>query len=393
MDLTVDDEMQAFTAELRQFLADNWPPRDGEDTSQESREREFRRKAIERGFLYRRIPRKYGGAEQPRDPIKEEIIRVEFTRARAPMEVHNPGVTHFLPTLLECGAEWQKDRFAAKTVNGEYRWAQGYSEPGAGSDLASIRTHAELHGGRWVINGQKIWTTKAHRCNFMFALVRTERDQPRHAGLSYLLLKLQQPGIVIRPLKQMTGDSEFCEVFFNDAVTPADWIIGERGNGWEVSRATLRYERDYLGGASRNEALFKSLLRLVKTTNLNGSPAIENPEVRRQLARIDGYLQAFIYSSHRAVSMSGAGQDPGMFTLMPKLFGSNFSQEIARLVKGIIGDDLLLMPPREGSPPVLPGNARWVYQFMGSLASAIAGGTSNIQRNIIAERGLGLPRD
>ena len=217
MDLGYSEEYETLRTEVRSFLAANWPPSD-EAAQQGQRKRmvEFRRKAIAVGYLGRAYPKKYGGSEQPADVLKASVISEEFGRARAPMD--RAGIIS--PTILAHGAEWQKEKFIGPTLLGEIIWCQGYSEPGSGSDLASVQTRGELVGDEWVINGQKIWTSGAQGADFIFCLTRTEPDAPKHAGISYLLIDMKQPGIEVRPLKQITGASGFNQVFFTDAKTP-----------------------------------------------------------------------------------------------------------------------------------------------------------------------------
>ncbi len=388
MDLSYGAEYEAFRDEVRAFIAGHWSRDDARD---KQRVTAFRLRATAAGYLYRNIPRRFGGSEQPADVLRAQVIHEEFTAARAPVEIYGNGVRMLVPTLLECGAPWQQEKFIPPTVRGDIDWAQGYSEPGSGSDLASVRTRGELVGDEWVINGQKIWTSRAHECRFMFALVRTEPDAPKHQGISYLLLDLHQPGVTIRPLKQITGQSTFNEVFFDDVRTPADWIVGRRGEGWQVSRATLKHERTGIGNAETYLVQFDKLLAVANSTTRNGRPAIEDPIVRDRFAEIEGYLQAHRYSTFRQLSMSLAGKNPGPVTTMNKLVVTNLGHQIAALAQELIGDASLLLPVYEPGHSV--GNERWMNQFFGSLGIAIAGGTSNIQRNIIGERGLGLPRD
>ena len=400
MDLSLNPEYEAFRAEVRKFVAGEWKPvKTADRKARVEAERAFRLKAIVAGYLYRGVPKKYGGAEQAPDPVKANIIREEFRAARAPQEIANPSTLMLVPTLLEHGKEWMKEKFIARTIMGEIQWAQGYSEPGAGSDLASLRTRAELVDGQWVINGQKIWTTLAHHSHYMYLLARTELNAQKHAGISYLLLDMKAPGITIRPLKQATGASEFCEVFFDNVKTPEDWIVGERGKGWTtVSRSTLKHERNMMGGTTRLDGTFGSLVKLAKRRTINGNPAIQDPVVRDRLAQIAGYIESLRYSSLRQASMDLRGQDAGLYGVIPKLAGTEINSAMAKLARDLIGDDLLLEPPVEGGlvktgdRSAKRGEEQWVAQFMTSLAMAIAGGSSNIQRNIIAERGLGLPR-
>ena len=389
MDLSYSSEHEAFRREVQAFLARNWPPAGGATPEAESA---FRDLATAEGYLYRNIPRAYGGSEQPVDLLRAEIIAEAFGKAGAPMERRSRGLGLLVPTLLEWGEEWQKRQFIPGTLSGEYVWCQGYSEPNAGSDLASLRTRAELKGDRWVVNGQKVWSSDAHIATHMFMLVRSEPDAPKHQGISYLLLDLRQPGVTIRPLRQITGDSEFNEVFFDEAVTPAEWIVGPRGRGWEVSRSTLKAERTNLNGVQFHTGMFNRLVRLAKDTVRDGRPVIEDPIIRDRLAALQGRILATTYSTYRHLSMAAAELDPGGFPLMMKLNGSDLAQEMYRIGRDIIGDDFLLAEPGRGG--VGRREARvWARQTMTSLRLAIAGGASNIQRNIIAERVLGLPRD
>ncbi len=386
MDLNYGSEYESFREEVRTFLGENWPPGGGSDAA---RVRAFRALATESGYLFRNFPKQYGGSEQPPDVLRAQVISEEFGRVRAPMEPAGNGVRMVAPTLLECGADWQKERFIPPTLRGEIDWAQGYSEPGSGSDLASLRTRAELVGDEWVINGQKIWTSNAQHCKYMYILVRSEPDAPRHDGISYLLLDLKQPGVHIRPLKMVTGQSGFNEVFLDDVKTPADWIVGKRGEGWQVSRATLKHERV---GISKAEVYVEQFRKLVALARSSGDgTSLEDPRIRERLVEIEGYIEAHKYSSYRQLSMNLAGKNPGAVSYMNKLVVTNIGHMIATLAQELIGDDSLVQPLFERGRR--PGNERWMNQYLGSLGIAIAGGTSNIQRNIIAERGLGLPRD
>lgn len=381
MDLSYGERYEQLRADLRGFLAAAWTK--GADKAA------FRAAAIARGYLYRSVPRRYGGSEQPADVLAAQVIREEFARARAPGEVRGIGTQMVVPTLLDHGTEAQKTRFIPPTIRGEIFWCQGYSEPSAGSDLASLRTRAELRDGRWIINGQKIWTSYARECQFMFALVRTEPGAPKHEGISYLLIELDQPGITIRPLKQMNGGSDFNEVFFDDAETPADMLVGARGQGWSVSKSLLKHERNMLGGADRSEALFASLLKLAQRARIGDRPAIEDRALRERLGRLRSLLEVQRMSANIQLSRDLEGKAQGLLPLTNKLAQSDFSQAVAEVAMDLVGDDALLAPGMRDPQ----GHERWLNHYMASLSAAIAGGTSNIQRNIIAERGLGLPRD
>ena len=387
MYLVYTDEQTAFQQRVRSFLAEQW-------TSAENKKdpafiARFRQQATDAGYLYRGVPRRYGGSEQAPDVIRAQIIREEFAAARAPMEVPGNGVALVVPTLIEWGTDEQKDMFIRKTLTGEYRWAQGYSEPGSGSDLASLTSRAVLDGDEWVINGHKIWTTLAQYATHMFALLRTEPDAPKHKGISYILLDMKAPGVTVRPIQQINGDTEFCEVFLDDVRAPASWLVGPRGDGWNVSRSTLKHERNHIGSSARTMPMFRSLVKLAQRRQINGKPAIEDPRIRSTLIQIEGYLQSQLWAGYYQQTLAANNESPGVLGLVNKLTTTNFFHRVAQLSTEIIGDDTLLAP-KQGRDR--GGDERWVNQMLGSLGQAISGGTSNIQRNIISERGLGLPR-
>ncbi len=387
MDLELSESYLAFQEEVENFLASNWRS----DLSKDPEVVDvFRHTATEAGYLYRNVPEIYGGSGQSPDVLKAKIIGECFAKARAPREVSGVGMMMLVPTLLDCGSEVQKRTFIPETLAGKYRWAQGYSEPGAGSDLASLRTKGELVDGHWLINGQKIWTTMAHKCTHMFALVRTEPLAGKHAGISYLLLELDQPGVTVKPLKQMNGSKEFCEVFFEDARTPADWIVGERGEGWQVSKSTLKHERNAVGAAGASKAMFEKLVQQARESTVNGLPAIQDPLIRDRLAMIQGRVMAHLCAGYYQLSCDAKGDDAGIVGLMNKMNTALIGHEVASTVSEVIGDSNLQMPNYQAGRP---GEEKWVNQQMLSLAAALGGGTSNINLNIIAERGLGLPRD
>jgi len=396
MDLSYGAEAEAFREQVRSFLKAAWAPAaELRGADLKAFIKDFRLKATDKGYLYRSIPKLYGGSEQPVDVIKAQVIREEFGKMRAPMEMGGNGMSMTVPTLLEKGTEEQKELFIRKTMSGEYIWGQGYSEPGSGSDLASVRTKGELSadGSKWIINGQKIWTSQGMQSTHMFMLVRTEPDAPKHDGITYLLIDLNQPGITRRPIKQMTGeegDHTFCEFFFDNAETPVSWQVGERGQGWYVSRTTLKHERASIGSADGLGNQFKKLIELAKEVGRIGEPII-----RDRLAQIEGFVLSHRYTSFRLFSCAAAGEDPGKVQLMMKLYLTEIGHEMALLAQELIGEHAFIEPEGAGGrgPRGPRGPEKWMDQIMGSLGNSIAGGASNIQRNIIGERGLGLPRD
>lgn len=395
MDLSYSEEHQRFRTEVQTFLKAHWPTRETKAKPATAEVQAFRIRAVEAGYLYRGIPRRFGGSEQAPDVLKGQIVREEFARAKAPGEIASVGVSMVVPTLLDKGSEAQKLHFIPPTMAGEMIWAQGYSEPGAGSDLASLRTRAELvegpNGAEWLIHGQKTWSSTAHKATHMFVLARTEPQAPKHRGISYLLIDIRQPAISVRPMRQITGETEFCEVFFDGARTPADWIVGTRGEGWQVSKTTLSHERaGFIGNAEATVQMFEKLVDLARRSQYLGMPAISHPQIRDRLAALHAQVLAARYAGYRQLSMLSHGEDAGIAPLLNKIGASNIYAEVAAIARDLMGDDLLLSPdPSAGKV----GNERWTGQFFGSLGMAIAGGTSNIQRNLIAERGLGLPRD
>ena len=392
MNLDYGKEYEDFREEVQGFLSSNWPPAEG--GNREEQGQAFRTAAIEGGYLARNIPKQYGGSEQTPDPIRARIIREEFGRAHAPGDPRGIGTMMLVPTLLEKGAEWQKEKWVPSTIRGDVTWCQGYSEPGSGSDLASLKTRGELVGDEWVINGQKIWTSGAQHADYMFCLCRTEPDQPKHAGISYLLIDMKQPGIDVRPLRMMSGTAEFNEVFLTDVKTPKDWIVGKRGEGWLVSRATLKHERDSIGSAAQTTAIFKGLVGLAKTQMKNGKPAIEDTEVRQRLSKIEGYIRSHEYSGYIQLTRNQSGKDAGPIQSMNKIVSTNIGHEVSKLVMDLLDEDGLLSAQSAAMRGNIPKAApAWLTQYMWSLGIAVAGGTGNIQKNIIAERVLGLPRD
>jgi alkylation response protein AidB-like acyl-CoA dehydrogenase len=395
MDLGHGKAYEAFRQEVRVFLQANWPPQDASGQSPGLKEVvAFRELATAQGYLRRSIPKQYGGSEQPADEIRSSILREQFSKHGAPLDPPGIGTMMLVPTLLDRGEQWQKEKFIPPTMTGEIRWCQGYSEPSAGSDLASVRTRGVLDGDQWVINGQKVWTSGAQNADYMFCLVRTEPEAPKHRGISYLLFDMKQPGVEVLPLRQMTGTADFTQVFLDNVRTPKDWIVGERGEGWSVSRTTLTHERNSLGAAEGSRELFQSLLELARSTQRCGRPNIEDPSIRQRLAELEGDVRAHECSGYRQLTRIACGKDPGIIGLMNKVIATNIGHKAAKLALDLIGDDALLEPlPTPWSEIRLTENRAWVNQYMISLGLAVAGGTANIQRNVIAERGLGLPRD
>ena len=294
-----------------------------------------------------------------------------------------------VPTLLELGNDAQKEAFIRPTLHGDMVWCQGYSEPGAGSDLASLRTSAVLDGDEWVVNGQKIWTSTAHLADWIFCLVRTEPDAPKHEGISFLLFKMDTPGIEIRPLVDMTGEANFNEVFFTDVRVPKDQIVGARGQGWFVANAILGHERDSLGDPNATLQRLNALTDLMKQETLNGERLIDNPVYRDRLMRMQGRVMAMRFNELRVLSARVNGNNPGIARMISKLQGTELRHELEALGIDAMGE----FGVAYGDNPDLRDHGSWQRHYMYFLGLIIGGGTSQIQKNIISERGLGMPKE
>ncbi len=397
MDLQYAPEHETFRESVRAFLA-GWPLQGVEaQLSLPQQQALFRKRGIDAGFVYRSVPRRYGGSEQPRDAVRDRIIREEFYRAGAPGDLTSQGAGLFVPTLLEFGSEAQKERYIEKALTDQESWCQGYSEPGSGSDLASLQCQARLDGDEWVLNGQKIWTSGAQRAQMMFGLFRTEPDAKKHAGISYLLVPMDRPGIEVRPLREMSGGFEFNEVFFTDVRIPAGNIVGERGQGWSVSRATLVHERNLIGNPFMMREAFDDLVELARTRKRNGRPAIEDAGVRQRLAEIEGYVRTSETSNLLQFTAANRGEMATAMRpmMMNKVCSTDTTQRIMKCAYDLLGSEGLLAPHDDelNTWARTTTSTGWVLQYMFSMGPAIAGGATNIQLNIIGERGYGLPRD
>jgi alkylation response protein AidB-like acyl-CoA dehydrogenase len=330
-------------------------------------------------------PEEYGG--RAASIVEQVIFHEEYAKANAPARVSFFGEGLFAPTLIAYGTEAQKRRFLPKIQSVEELWCQGYSEPNAGSDLSNVATRAVLDGDQWVVNGQKVWTTLAHRAQWCFAVVRTDPDAPAHKGLSYLLVPMDQPGITVRPLPQMTGTAEFNEVFFDDARTDRDLVVGDVDDGWKVAMATLGFERGtaFLGQQLRFQ---EELGELIELARKNGASA--EPHVRDGLARSYVGVQIMKYNGLRMLSSLVRTGVLGPESSIGKLFWSTWHRNLGELAMDVLGPQALLVAGEPGGPYVLDELHR---TFMFSRSETIYAGASEIQRNIIGERVLGLPRE
>ena len=318
------------------------------------------------------------------------IIVEEFIRAGAPRALANQGISMFVPTLLEAGSEEQKQQWVKPTIEGEVVWCQGYSEPNAGSDLASLKTAAVEDGEDFIINGQKIWTSTAAHAEMMFLLVRTEPDAPKHQGISYVLVPMDSPGIEVRPLKTMTGFAEFNEVFFTDLRVPQKNVVGKRGEGWKIANTTLRHERFMLGDPNQAEDRLNRITNLMKTHKLGNERMIDNPLWQKRLVELQAEVMAMRAHGLRLLSASVHKENVGIAGMIVKLQGCELNYKLAELAIDVMGTQGIRYG--ESDDDITESN-RWQRYYMFDLGLIIGGGTANIQKNIIAERGLGLPKE
>jgi alkylation response protein AidB-like acyl-CoA dehydrogenase len=330
-------------------------------------------------------PEEYGGRNAS---FAEQIIfNEEYAKADAPTRVSFFGEGLFAPTLLAYGTEEQKRRFLPKIQSAEELWCQGYSEPNAGSDLSNVQTRAVLDGDQWVVNGQKVWTTLAHRAQWCFAVVRTDPDAPAHKGLSYLLVPMDQTGVSVRPLKQMTGTAEFNEVFFDDARTDKANVVGEVNDGWKVAMATLGFERG-TAFLAQQIAFQRETSELIEVAHKNGATA--DPTVRQELADAFVGVQIMKYNGLRMLTKLVKTGVLGPESSIGKLYWSSWHRRLGEIGMHVLGTDGLLVEGEPGGEYELGELER---TFMVSRSETIYAGASEIQRNIIGERVLGLPRE
>ena len=406
MELSYPADAEEFRQEIRTWLETNLPEgwgQPGFEMSAEERKafnETWPSKLFEGGWICATWPTEYGG--KGLTTMQGVVLSEEFARMKAPLRADFFGDTLVGPTLLQWGTEEQKKEFLPNILNGKTRWCQGFSEPNSGSDLASLKTTAVLDGDEWVINGQKVWTTGGHHADYCFLLTRTDPDATKHKGISYLLVPMRQDGVEVRGIVQPDGTAEFCEVFFTDARCPKDNVVGGVNNGWKVANSTLAFERGM--SATTGYRRFEEEYRLMKqTATENGS--IEHEGVRQRLMRYYTKIQILRINGLRSLTATLNGsKDLGVMALgaTNKMFWSEMHKEAMELALDIFGAESMLVDA--GASASWPGVARerrrsgypvspMMSAFFFSRSETIWGGTSQIQRNIVSERVLGLPKE
>lgn len=393
MNLEFSTEHETFRKEVQDFLQSHghltkkpWYEHDGRPSKAA---KEWQLLLLERGYTCRTITKKYGGYGTTPDALKSYILTAEFAQAEIPTGLSNQGISMLVPTLLEHGTAAQKERWIRPTIQGDVIWCQGYSEPEAGSDLASLRTSAKKDGNDFVINGQKIWTSSAHHADMMFALVRTDPDLPKHQGISYLLIPMDSAGITVRPLVSMTGRSEFNEVFFTDVRVSVNQIVGTRGGGWGISNTTLKHERGMLGDPSQALNMLTTIAKFMREESVNGVRLMEFPVYRDHLLSLQARSLAMQFHGMRLLTATSRNENLGVARMIVKMNGTELNHDITGFAIDLLGE----LGTLYDNDPYLRLNGFWQKSNMFSLGLIIGGGTSQIQKNIISERGLGMPRE
>lgn len=387
MDLSYSDADEAFRAEVRDWLAEHltgeWADLRGlggagRDHEAHDERVAWNRLLAEHGWTCVGWPTEHGG--RGLSLTQQVIFHEEYAKADAPVRVNHLGEELLGPTLMAFGTREQQDRFLPRIVAVEELWAQGYSEPDAGSDLANVQTKARLEGDEWVIDGQKVWTSNAHFSQWAFVICRTEPGSQRHHGLSFLLVPLDQDGVEVRPIEQLTGGSEFNEVFFTGARTAADLVVGEPGQGWQVAMALLGFERG-VSVLAQVVGFSRELDGVVALAKDNG--AIDDPVVRDRLAGLKVELEVLRRQAMRGLSTDAAA-GPSVF----KLVWASWHKKLGEVAMDVLGPAGLTTATADGYEL-----GRWQRLFLFSRSDSIYGGSDEVQRNILAERVLGLPRE
>jgi alkylation response protein AidB-like acyl-CoA dehydrogenase len=398
VDFKYSEEAEAFRRKFRAWLAANPPEQNADNTQMgefmESgsagwrRHLEWHRRMHSGGWVGITWPKEYGGRGAT---LEQSIVYgEELARVKAPSLVNGLGIALVGPTLMHWGTEEQKKRYIPKILSAEEIWCQCYSEPGAGSDLASLQTRAVEDGDDFVVRGQKVWTSGAHHADLGILLARTDPGAPKHLGISYLLVDMHSPGVTVKPLIQMTGDHGFNEVFFDDVRVPKKNLLGEKNRGWQVAVTTLAFERSSMGQMSGRESASaaRELAALAQRIKRDGRSAWDDSSVRQMIAGFACEAAALRYTNLRNLTRRLKGLPPGPEGSGAKLVVSNLVLKTTKFAMELLGPYSQL----EQEASFALDGGKWSYRMLGSRMMTIAGGTSEIQHNIIGERVLGLPK-
>jgi alkylation response protein AidB-like acyl-CoA dehydrogenase len=395
MDFSLTPEQETFRAQLRTWLDRNAPEVFGEYGAPQfhARDEEWKRlvqwhqRLYQAGYIALAWPKEWEGAGA--SLVEQQIYQDEMsTRGLPPYGVAMQAITRFGPILMSMGTEAQRRRFLPGMISGGEVWCQGYSEPNAGSDLAALQTRAVLEGDHFVINGQKVWTSHAHYSDWQVLLVRTDPNAPKHKGITYLLVDMHSPGITLRPLIQATGEHGFNEVFYDNVQVPRENVVGAINDGWKVTVANLMYERTSIAAITPIERTVDELMKMIRTVDFDGVPATRHPYVRQRVAQFAIEARCMKFGRYRALSSQMRGRVPGPESSFGKLFGTDLNLRIAMFADEILGPYSQL---ENGSYGAIQ-DGLWIYRLMLSRGLTIAGGSNEIQHNIIGERVLRLPK-
>jgi alkylation response protein AidB-like acyl-CoA dehydrogenase len=377
MDLSLNEEEQAFRDEVRAWIDENHPgpSPSGGDQEQFLFEREWQRKMHADGWAGVSWPKEFGG--RGATLIEQAIFGEEMARAKAPRPANVLGLVMGGPVVIAHGTEDQKERFLEPILSAEEIWCQGFSEPESGSDLASLKTKAVKENGGWRVTGQKVWTTFAHEAKWCMLVARTDPDVPKHKGLTYFICDMEQDAIDVRPLRQITGEAEFNELFFEDAYIPDENLIGGEGNGWMVAITTLMHERAGLGGSAAL-GLSIALGELIELAQERG--VADDPDIRQRIAKLKISIEALRLGALRALTQQMKVAIPGPEGSISKLQWADTNQALTELAAEV------------GGPDALQKGDLWAYRLLRARANSIEGGTTEVLKNIVAERVLGLPK-
>jgi alkylation response protein AidB-like acyl-CoA dehydrogenase len=392
MDFDFTSEQEAFRKDVRAWFERNLPDElrgrgfaaSRGDRDEVQKLRAWQKRMYEAGYVGIDWPREFGG--RGASLVEQIILYQEMARAESPQPVNRGGLSMLGPTLMKYGTPAQQTRFLPKILTADEIWSQGFSEPNAGSDLANLQTRAVREGDRYVVNGQKVWTSMAHVSQWCFVLARTNPDAPKHKGISFLLVDMSTPGITIRPLRQMTGESEFNEVFFDNVPVPVANLVHKENEGWAVAITTLAYERDLLTFI-RHISLRTAVHRLIRLVKARGRSS--DRLVRQKIANLWIGEQALQMNAYRSLTKILRGGAPGPEGSTSKLSWSQLDQELAQAATEVLGPYAQVLR----GDPLAPDEGQWAFYSALAQASGIRAGTSEILRNIVGERVLGLPKD